>query len=58
MLGDSLKRAIRARRVLEHTAAAYGSITLPPQVVIELEDKKDEIKLLEQRLNELDQGSP
>jgi hypothetical protein len=58
VLSDSLKRAVRACRVLEHTAAAYGSVSLPPQIAIELEDKRDEIKQLEKRLEELSQGSP
>jgi hypothetical protein len=53
VVAGTLARARRALRVFERTAAAYGSVSLPPHVAIELEDKRVEVAELEQRLKDL-----
>ena len=51
---SALERATRARYVLEHAAAIYGSAAIPAHISIELEDKRAEIARLQQRLAALD----
>jgi hypothetical protein len=50
----TLERAQRALRVYERTAAGYGSLSLPPHIALEMEDKRVEVEDLEQRVAELD----
>jgi hypothetical protein len=48
-----LKMARRALAELETKALGYGSLTIPGELVIQLEDKREEVQALENELRQL-----
>ncbi len=50
-LRTALTRARRALEILEARAAAYTALTIPPELQIELEEKRIEVKNLEKRVD-------
>jgi Caspase domain len=56
VLQPALQMARRALAIFEQQAAGYGSLKIPPELLIQLEDKRLEVASLEARLKVLEVG--
>jgi hypothetical protein len=54
LLLNALNKANRALAILEEQMAGYGSLAAPANLIIELEDKRNEVLNIQNRLAELD----
>lgn len=58
ILATTLTRARQALAILESQAAGYTTLTIPPHLVIELDEKRKEVSRLEARRAQLETGAP